>query len=256
MSDDGPNEKVYIHEFIDIRGHHRADYMQHMAANWSPLAQETRDQKLFGMWAVLGSTGPWPQVVNIWEEEGFGGLAESFAGEAVGAGAQDPALERWWAVAAEFRSGGFDRLVKPAPWSPTIDGLCASGAGGVAYAHEAIGVRAGTSWDFLASVRDRAVPVYGEFGLELVGAFSTAMVDDDECILLWSISSWPAWAAFEDGHLPVAVGGTGHSGLADWRQWSADLVTSRHRILLIDAPLSPFRTGRQPTRDDRVDWTD
>ena len=33
------NDKVYIHEFIDIRGHHRADYMHHMLANWSPLAQ-------------------------------------------------------------------------------------------------------------------------------------------------------------------------------------------------------------------------
>ncbi len=251
MTARAPNDRVYIHEFIDIRGHHRADYVQHMAANWSPLAQETRNQKLFGIWSVLGSTGPWPQVVNLWEEEGFAGLAESFAAEAVGPGAQDPALEKWWTAAAEFRRGGFDRLVKPAPWSPTIDELCAAGAGGVAYAHELIGVRGGTSWDLLELVRERAVPVYADFGFELVGAFATTMVDDDECLLLWSIPTWDAWARFEDGHLPG-----GHAGLADWREWSADVVTRRHRILLIDAPLSPLRTGRQPTRDDRVDWTD
>lgn len=246
-----PNDRVYIHEFIDIRGHHRADYVQHMAANWSPLAQETRNQKLFGIWSVLGTTGPWPQVVNVWEEQGFAGLAASFAGEAVGPGAQDPALERWWAKAAEFRTGGFDRLVKPAPWSPTIDEHCAAGTGGVAYAHERISVRAGANWDHLELVREQAVPVYGDFGFELVGAFATMLVDDDECILLWSIPDWDAWARFEDGHLPG-----GHRGLSDWRQWSADLVTGRHRVLLIDAPLSPLRTGRQPNRDDRVDWTD
>lgn len=247
-----PNDRVYIHEFIDIRGHHRADYVQHMAANWSPLAQETRNQKLFGIWSVLGSTGPWPQVVNLWEEEGFAGLASSFAGEAVGAGAQDPALERWWAKAAEFRSGGFDRIVKPASWSPTIDQHCAGGAGGaVAYAHELVKVRAGTSWDHLDVVREQAVPVYGDFGFELVGAFATTMVDDDECILLWAIPSWDAWGRFEEGQLPG-----GHRGLAEWRQWAADLVTGRHRILLVDAPLSPLRTGRQPTRDDRIDWVD
>ena len=29
------NDKVYIHEFIDIIGHNRANYMHHMTANWS-----------------------------------------------------------------------------------------------------------------------------------------------------------------------------------------------------------------------------
>lgn len=245
------NENIYIHEFIDIRGHHRADYVHHMAANWSPLAQETRDQKLFGIWSVLGTTGAWPQVVNLWEERGFSGLADSFAAEAVGPGAQDPALEKWWAKANEFRRGGFDRLVKPAPWSPTIDDLCARGAGGVAYAHETISVRPGANWDFVELVRERAVPTYDEFGLDLVGAFATTMVDDDECILIWSIPSWKAWARFEDGHRP-----DGDAGLREWRQWSADLVTARHRILLVDAPLSPLRTGRQPTRDDQTDWSE
>ena len=33
-------------------------------------------------------------------------------------------------------------------------------------------------------------------------------------------------------------------------------VLNRERILLADAPLCPFRTGRQPSRDDRTDWTD
>lgn len=245
------NDNVYIHEFIDIRGHHRADYVHHMAANWSPWAQEHRDQKLFGIWSVIGTTGPWPQVVNLWEERGFAGLAESFAGEAVGPGAQDPVLEKWWAKASEFRRGGFDRLVKPAPWSPTIDELCASGAGGVAYAHETISLRADANWDFLDLTRERAVPVYGAHGLTLVGAFATTMVDDDECILVWAIPSWDAWAAFEDGHLPG-----GDSGLRDWRAWSADMVTARHRILLVDAPLSPLRTGRQPSRDDQTDWVE
>ncbi len=249
------NDRVYIHEFIDIRGHHRADYVQHMAANWSPQAQETRNQKLFGIWSVLGSTGRWPQVVNLWEEQGFAGLADSFAGEAVGAGAQDPVLERWWAKAAEFRTGGFDRLVTPAPWSPTIDTLCSGGPlGAVAYAHEVIGVRPGANWDFMDLVRNHAVPAYSGFGLGLVGAFVTAMVNDDECILLWSIPTWEAWAQFETAAIDVES--EGGAAVRDWRQWSADVVTSRQRILLVDAPLSPLRTGRQPSTDDQVDWAD
>ena len=244
------NDKVYIHEFIDIRGHHRADYMHHMTANWSPLAQETRSQRCFGVWATLGSTGHWPQVVNLWEEDGFAGLAQSFADEAVGPGAQDPQLAKWWAKAAEFRSGGFDRLLRPAPWTKTIDELCAEGvAGSACYAHEQIAVRAGSNWDFLERARIDAVAAYAPFGLHLVGAFVTAMVDDDECFLLWGVPSWEQWGAFEQAHGADA-------GLTAWQRGTADIVTSRHRILLVDAPLSPLRTGRQPARSDRTDWVE
>lgn len=247
----GPNEHVYIHELIDITGHHRADYVQHMAANWSPLAQETRGQKLFGIWSVIGSTGPWPAVVNLWEEQGFGGLARSFAGEAVGRGAQDPALERWWAKAADMRRGGFDRLVRPAPWSPPIDELCARAAGGALYLHETVRVRPGANWELLELARSEMAPVRARFGIELVGAFATVLVDDDECILLWSVPTWDDWARFEDAHRSGGADDPDH-----WRRSAGELVTGRHRILLVDAPLSPLRTGRQPTRDDQVDWSD
>jgi len=46
------------------------------------------------------------------------------------------------------------------------------------------------------------------------------------------------------------------------REWnlvlagSADAVLRRERILLAPSPLCPFRTGRQPSRDDRTDWVD
>ena len=108
------NDHVYIHEIIDITGHHRAHYMQHMTANWSPIGQEERGQLCYGVWALLGSTGAWPKTVNMWEHAGWPGLAASFAVEAVGKGAQDPALVKWWAKAAELRSGGYDRIVVPA----------------------------------------------------------------------------------------------------------------------------------------------
>lgn len=245
------NQHVYIHEFVDIIGHGRADYLHHMTANWSPLAQETRSQRCFGVWATLGSTGRWPQVVNLWEEDGFAGLAESFAGEAVGPGAQDPDLERWWARAAEFRSGGSDRLLVPAPWSRDITQLCADGAGGGdCYAHELVSVRPGAAADFLELVRTEQAPVNERFGFELVGAFRTAMVDDDECVLLWAVPTWADWGAHEQAHVD------GDADVVGWVERARDVVTGRHRTLLVDAPLSPMRTGRQPRRSDRTDWTD
>jgi hypothetical protein len=241
------NTKVYIHEFIDIIGHNRAKYMHHMTANWSPEGQEQRNQLCYGVWAVLGSTGRWPETVNIWEHDGWDGLAASFEVEAVGPGAQDPALEKWWATAAELRRGGVDRILEPAPWTRTIEELCAEGVTGAVYAHELVRVRGGWSADFLETVRQDLIPIGERYRWQLVGAWRTAMANDDECVLLWAIPKWADWAAFEKAHAD-------DDELREWRAGANELVERWERILLIDAPLCPFRTGRQPSRDDRTDW--
>lgn len=240
------NDRVYIHEFIDIIGHQRANYMHHMTANWSPNAQEERDQLCYGVWALFGSTGAWPQTVNMWEHRGWDGLAESFGTEAVGSGAQDPKLAKWWATAAEFRRGGVDRIMVPAPWTRTIEELCADGVSGVTYAHELVKVRPGAAADLLERVREVA-PVYGRYRWELIGAFTTAMVDDDEALLLWAIPTWASWAAGEKAH-------GADDDLVAFRRGVRDVITSWQRILLVDSPLNPTRTGRQPARSDRTDW--
>ncbi len=137
------NDKVYIHELINIIGTGRARYMHHMTANWCPTTRAERNQDCYGVWGTVGSTGRWPEVVNMWELDGWDGLAANFDHELSHAGLQDPSLAEWWGVAASLRSGGVDRIVVPAPWAPPIAELLASGAGGRVYAHEIVSVRAG-----------------------------------------------------------------------------------------------------------------
>ncbi|MBU6330428.1 MAG: NIPSNAP family protein [Acidobacteria bacterium] len=237
------NDRVYTHEFIDIIGPHRPQYMHHMTANWSPIAQDERDQRCFGVWGAVGTTTRWPRVVNMWEEAGFDGLAAGLSHELARPTLQDEKLEKWWNEAATYRSGGFDRVLIPAPWTRTIDELCADGVRGVAYAHETISLDAGGAEDFLSSVRDRGIAALEPFGWELVGAYRTSMRADDECILIWAIPSWAQWAEVEK-----AV-------YADprLRAWRDHLWSTRgfERFLMCDAPLSPMRIGRQPARSDR-----
>ncbi len=245
----GPNEKVYIHEFIDIIGHNRANYMHHMTANWSPIAQDERHQLCYGVWGVVGTTRGWPEVVNIWEEDGFAGLGDSFEHEFNHAGLQDPKLAKWWAEAANYRRHGDDRVLIPAPWMPTIEQVCAAGTSGEAYAHEQVHVPQGTSGDLLEAVAQEAIAAYEPFGWALVGAWETAMVNESECFLLWAIPSWAQWGEAE-------VGERTDPALARWRRHTYDLATKWHRFLLVDAPLSPMRTGRQPAREDRHEGWD
>jgi len=238
------NEKLYIHEFIDIIGQNRARYMHHMTANWSPIGQRERNQKCFGVWGTVGSTGRWPEVVNLWEEDGWHALAKNFAFETQHPGMQDPSLSAWWKVAAGLRRGGVDQILVPAPWSPTIDELTAAGVRGDFYAHELVRVAPGRAAGFLEDVRQRAVEAHEAIGLRLVGAFRAAMGHDAKCLLLWAIPTHREWAELER-----AVEGDGAIGR--WRRHARDLALDWERILLVDAPTSSLRLGRQPSEADR-----
>ncbi len=79
----------------------------------------------------------------MWEEAGFDGLAAGLGHELGRPSLQDEKLEKWWNEAANYREGGFDRVLVPAPWTRTIAELCADGVQGVAYAHETDPGRAG-----------------------------------------------------------------------------------------------------------------
>ena len=94
----------------------------------------------------------------------------------------------------------------PAPWTRTIEELCADGVRGDVYAHELVTVEPGTAADLLERARD-ASELHARHGWELFGAFTTAMVNDDEALLLWAIPTWQQWAD-----------GEGDRELAQWRR--------------------------------------
>ena len=236
--------KVYIHELIDILGHGRARYLHHMTANWCPIALEERDQRCLGVWATIGSTGAWPQVVNMWELDGWDGLAANFAHETAGGRDQDPSLAAWWEVAASLRRGGFDRIVVPTAWTRSVEELCAAGVRGEVYAHELYQVPPGTAPELLDAVGSEGRAAVEALGLEAVGAYEVAMVGQREAVVVWAIPDWSTWTAFEQAWDRGGV-------LEGWAGTLRDLGASWHRQLMVDAPLSPLRIGRQPLASDR-----
>lgn len=241
--------RAYIHELVDITGHNRTKYFQHITANWAPMGFRDREQLCFGIWGTVGSTGRWPEVLNLWEYRDWAHLGENFRIECNHPSMQDPALAGWWAAAEGFRRGGYDRVLLSAPFSPSIGDLLALGVRGELYAHDLVSVAPGTSPAYLDLVAEHAIDAHREAGATLVGAFRTALVDDAEVVLLWAYPDWATWA---DGEAAADRGGP----LGRWRATSRSLTRSSWRMLLVDAPLSPMRIGRQPAVSDRVDWVE
>jgi hypothetical protein len=139
-------------------------------------------------------------------------------------------------------------IVVPEPWTRPIAGLLADGVQGALYSHELVRVPAGAAPEFLAAFREQAVPALEAFDLDLVGAFRVAMVNDSEALVIWAIPDWDAWARVEQAWLGA---GDDAEWLAGWRGTARGLGADWRRSLMVDAPLSPLRIGRQPAVSDR-----
>lgn len=250
------NDRIYIHELVDIIGANRTKYMHHMTAGFAHVREE-HEQKCVGVWAEIGTTGNWPRTINLWEQEGWDGLAIHLELETTGAkrsnsaalGAMEPAEAEWWKAASEFRRGGRDRILRPAEWTRTIDQLLADGVKGAVYAHERIWTPPGRSLDYLDQLRDVGLSAYRSVGAELVGAFDNALINGRECIVIWAFPTWSSWAQLEKSWTTSDI-------FTSFRQSAAPIIDRFERRLMSDNPLNPMVLGRQPLESDRRPFTE
>ena len=176
------NSNLYLHETIHIVGTGSEAYKRHTGERHTSGPAGA----LVGTWQQSGSTGDWPRVVNLWEMAGWDGWAEILEYQYRPRAGQPPALKKWWTEATRYRSGGFDRILAPMPWSPTREELVARGVRGRAFLQEIATCPAGRAGDYLDAVAREWVPVAQRRGLTLAGAWRTAM-RDTEAVLLWCL---------------------------------------------------------------------
>jgi hypothetical protein len=210
-----------------------------MTAGWRAAGKERR-MRTFGIWGTLGSTGRWPEVVNLWEYDGWDHVAQAFAHETAAAGMQDPLLAEWWLKAQSMRRGGVDRLLIPADYSPGIDELIARGIVGYkVFRHDLIEVLPGEARNYLAAVQAELLPLMASLGAHAAGAYRTALRDDSEVILIWAVPDWPTWSTAEQA---LDEG----EAARRWRDRTRRIAPHYSSHLMCSAPLSPTQTGRQP----------
>lgn len=173
---------LYLHEIIDIVGTGQQPYLDTVAER-ARHSEQLGLSRLMGTWKVIGSTNRWPRVVNLWEMDGWEQWASTLERQFV-PGKTDPGLAPWWAKATEWRSGGFDRILEPAPYAPTCAALQARGLRAGVCVHRLVRLLPGLLEQYLAAVGESLVPLLEARGLVLMGAYSVPM-RSDEVLLLW-----------------------------------------------------------------------
>lgn len=208
------NAKLYLHEMIHIVGTGSEPYKRHTGERRPSNPAGT----LVGMWQQSGSTGDWPRVVNLWEMDGWDGWAEILEYQYAPRHGQPAALRKWWTEATKYRSGGFDRILEPAPWSPTRGELIARNVRGRAFLQEIATCAPGRVDEYLDAVARRWRPTAERRGLALAGAWRTAM-RDTEAILLWCL---PTLADFTRHLRDLRAADETRAWLEEARAWRSD----------------------------------
>ena len=125
---------LFLHEVVDIVGRGGRPYMEH-TVGFDADGTTSGGLELLGTWEVVGTTGRWPQVVNVWEIDGWDGWArlgqrtnvDKAANAELAAGGTRPTSA---APAASTACSGGPPAARPRPsWSrraPRGPGSCTS----------------------------------------------------------------------------------------------------------------------------------
>lgn len=229
------NPHIYVHEVMrTVPGREEAYMASVLSIRDDPGRADRQTHAAFGQFRTVDTSGPWPGVINIWEED-WDALASDLAAQFHGA-PRDVALEQWWNRNIDLRTGGFDRVLVPAPFSPTKRELCDRGFTGEVFLHEIIHLAAAEADRYLDHVERRLVHALTDYGVSLVGAFRVAMRPGQ----LVTIIGAPQWA-----DLTAFVGAMASDPeIKAFAEYRAEVVDRVEECFMIPARHDPFATGR------------
>lgn len=234
---------LYLHEVVDIIGENAVPYMEKSVLPFKTDSTADRGLDLYGTWYVMGSTGRWPQVVNIWEmPDGWDSWERLCRSTNLKRQANEE-LTEWWREAYTRRSGGFDRVLGAVAGTRSLADIEATGITGTLFVHELTTVPPGAAVDYLDAVREQWAPVAADHGHTLVGNWEVLMGDTEVCTL---------WATTLEDHVALGKaadvargfgpidGVDGDDRIVAWRRRAAALTTRRREELMIPCPGTPM----------------
>lgn len=227
---------LYLHETIDIVGQGQYQYMEHAAREpTNDMPDMMSLQGTFFVCAVGG--GRWPQVINIWDigDRGWNGWASNV--DRLNLKRRSAFYGEWWDEAAQWRSGGFDRLCGGVPGSPTTEELSTAGVRGTLFVHELLSVHPGRQLEYLRAVHDEQVPAWRVHGHEPTGLFEV-LSNDREIVVVWAtdIGSHTRMRASRDAAHGLTDDGEADDRLVAWERRRAEFVTGGDTHIMTPMP--------------------
>jgi len=229
------NPHIYVHEVMyTVPGREEAYMASVMSIRDDPGRADRQTHGALGQFRSVDTSGSWPGVINIWEED-WDALADDLAAQ-FHAAQRDVALEQWWNRNIHLRTGGYDRVLVPAAYSPTKRELSDRGFTGEVFVHEIIQLPFDEADHYLDQVEHLLLPGLARHGVELVGAFNVAMRPRQ----VLTIVGAPKWADLAALFAAMPT----DPDLRAFAEYRAEVVEHVDELMLIPARHDSFATGR------------
>lgn len=230
------DRRLYLHETVDIIGQGQYAYMEHVARE--PVQRMPSMMSLQGTFFVCAAGGGrWPQVVNIWDLGPDGWSAWARNADRLNLKRRRAFYGDWWDEAAQWRSGGLDRLCGAGPGCPTTEDLVADGVRGTLFLHEVLSLRPGSGLEFLQAVAEQRVPLMHDHGHRTTGLYEVISVPD-EVVLVWAtdVSAHARYRQARDTTRGLSDAGTPDPRILAWDALAAGFVTGGRIEVMTPAP--------------------
>lgn len=228
------NPNIYLHEIVRTVPGCEEPYLGSVLSLHHEPSRRHRGRPAFAQFRSIAVSGAWPVGINIWENT-WAGQTEDLVSQFQDA-QRDTAMEDWWNRNLHLRRGGYDRMLIPASYSPTLTGLTEGQVRGEVFLHEIHWLPFGEPQRYLAAFEQQVLPTLDRLGLDLVGAFRVAMRPRQVLTILCA-RAWSGVSAWLDPS-------NRDEDLKDWHDYRAATVQRSEELLLLPArhgPLVPPR---------------
>ena len=188
---------LFLHEVIDIVGRGGRAYMEH-TVGFDAGGTTDGGLELVGTWEVVGTTGRWPQVVNLWEIDGWDGWARlgqrTNVDKAANAELADVVGRGLPAPHRRVRPAP-PRRARAAPARPSCSRPAPAGAGSCTSCPRCAPA---PDPEYLAATRAERAPAMADRGIALVGLYDSVLTDTEVCTI-WATDLAAHTALLRDG---------------------------------------------------------
>jgi len=236
----GRTRDLYLYEVVDIVGQGQYEYMEHL---WKDPVQDMPEMNsLQGSFYVCAyGGGRWPQVINIWDvgPDGWEGWAKNV--DRLNLKRRKAFYGEWWDTAAQWRTGGFDRLCGGVPGSPSTAEIARLGIKGTLFVNEILTVRPGSALEFLSAVVEVRKPLMAEYGHHATGLYEVTS-NQHEVVMVWAtdIPSNTRLRQNRDTTHGLSAEGTADRRLLDWEGVAAAYVTGGDTHIMTPLPRTVY----------------
>jgi hypothetical protein len=223
------NPNIYLHEVIRTVPGREESYLASVLSLHHDPTRSGLGHPAFAQFRSVATSGPWPVGINIWENTWAGQTADLMS--QFQDAKRDTAMEDWWNRNLHLRRGGYDRILIPADYSPTLADLEARSVRGEVFLQEIMWLPFGEPRRYLDAVESQLLPILDRLGLDLVGAFRVAMRPRQVLTLIGA----PEWS-----RLAALMASSDDPNVARWNEYRVNTVQQAEEMLLLPARHGPL----------------